>query len=133
MISAIVFALPPRYFYMRKANPFCREAEMIDLKKKCWREKVTAEITIAHILQFAKEMGTNMNAGEAATFLNEPGRAQAVWTHMMQAGEEFLKSNLAGRTGIQNPTRSTAQSTTTAPPLPRKHSTHAGSASVLYQ
>ena len=49
---------------------------MIDLKKKCWREKVTAEITVAHMLQFARELGANMNAAEAATFLNEKGRAQ---------------------------------------------------------
>ena len=106
---------------------------MIDLKKKCWREKVTAEITVAHMLQFAKEMGTNMNAAEAATFLNEQGRAQAVWTHMMQAGEEFLKSNLAGKTAVPNPARSTTQSISSAPPLLRKHTPDAGSASVLYQ
>jgi hypothetical protein len=71
---------------------------MIDLKKKYWREKVTAEITLAHVLQFAKEAGTGMNAAEVAAFLNEQGRAQAVWTHMMQAGEEYIKSNLAGKT-----------------------------------
>jgi hypothetical protein len=68
-------------------NPFCREAEMIDSKKKCWREKVTAEITVSHILQFAEEMGSNMSAVEVGEFLNENGRAQEVWTHMMQAGE----------------------------------------------
>ena len=68
---------------------------MIDLKKKYWREKVTAEITFAHVLQFAREMGTNMSAAEAAAFLNENGRAQDVWTHMMQAGEQYLKSSLA--------------------------------------
>src|ERR1700747_1600396 len=118
---------------MRKANPFCREAEMIDLKKKCWREKVTAEIAVAHVLQLAKEIGTNMNAAEAAAFLNEQGRAQAVWTHMMKAGEAFLKSNLARRPGLHNATRSTTQSITTAPPLHRKHSTQSGSASVSYQ
>ncbi len=71
---------------------------MIDLKKKCWREKVTAEITLGHVLQFAKEAGSNMNAAEVAAFLNEQGRAQAVWTHMMQAGEEYIKSNLSAKT-----------------------------------
>jgi len=71
---------------------------MIDLKKKCWREKITAEITLAHVLQFAKEAGTKMNAAEVAAFLNEHGRAQAVWTHMMQAGEEYIKSSLACQT-----------------------------------
>lgn len=67
---------------------------MIDLKKKCWREKVTAEITVAHMLQFAKELGTNMDAAEVAAFLNEKGRAQGIWTHMMQAGEQYIKSSL---------------------------------------
>jgi hypothetical protein len=76
---------------------------MIDLKKKCWRQKVTAEITAAHILQFAAELGTRMNASEAEAFLNEKGRAQAVWTHMMQAGEEFLKGDLAAGTAIHTP------------------------------
>lgn len=69
---------------------------MIDLKKKCWREKVTAEITLTHVLQFAKEAGSNMNPTQVAAFLNEQGRAQAVWTHMMQAGEEYIKSSLSG-------------------------------------
>lgn len=73
---------------------------MIDLKKKCWREKVTAEITVAHMLRFAAELGIRMNAAEAEGFLNEKGRAQAVWTHMMQAGEEFLKTDLADRPGL---------------------------------
>lgn len=67
---------------------------MIDLKKKCWREKVTAEITLAHVLQFAREAGCNMDAAEIAAFLNEKGRAQAIWTHMMQAGEQYIKSKL---------------------------------------
>jgi hypothetical protein len=83
-----------RYFHSRNPNSFCREAEMIDLKKKCWREKVTAEITVAHMLQFARELGTDMSAAEVAAFLNQNGRAQDVWTHMMQAGEEYIKSSL---------------------------------------
>lgn len=70
---------------------------MIDLKKKCWREKVTAEITVAHLRQFAQEMGNNVSAAEMATFLNEKGRAQNVWMHMMQAGEEYIKSSLEVR------------------------------------
>ncbi len=83
---------------------------MIDLKKKCWREKVTAEITLAHLQQFARELGTTMNAAEVAAFLNEKGRAQDVWTHMMQAGEEYVKSNLARRTiGLHTAKRSAAQ------------------------
>ena len=85
---------------------------MIELKnkKKYWREKVTAEITLAHVLQFAQEMGSEISAAEVATFLNENGRAQSVWIHMMQAGERYIKSNLEtrevalpdiGRPGVQ--------------------------------
>lgn len=67
---------------------------MIDPKKKCWREKVTAEITLAHVEAFAKEAGSDFTAAQLATFLNQSGRAQALWNHMMQAGEQFIKSNL---------------------------------------
>ena len=70
---------------------------MSDLKKKCWREKVTAEITMTHVLQFAQEMGMNMSEADAAQFLNENGMAQCVWTHMMQAAEQHVKSSLRTR------------------------------------
>jgi hypothetical protein len=106
---------------------------MIDLKKKCWREKVTAEITVGHMLQFARELGSTMNTTEAAEFLNEHGRAQAVWIHMMQAGEEFLKSNLAGSTGLHTAGRTVAKPS--APPNSFHSKTMRPSqpASVLYQ
>ena len=71
--------------------------ELKNNKKKYWREKVTAEITLAHVLQFAQEMGSEISAAEVATFLNENGRAQSVWIHMMQAGERYIKSNLETR------------------------------------
>lgn len=40
---------------------------MIDLKKKCWPEKVTAEIRVADVQQFVHHMGTNMTDAEVAT------------------------------------------------------------------
>ena len=67
---------------------------MSELKKKCWREKVTAEITVTHLEQFAHEIGTDLSATELAQFLNQNGLAQNVWMHMMQAGEQYIKSNL---------------------------------------
>ena len=67
---------------------------MIDLKKKCLREKVTAGITVAHVQQFVHEMGTNMTDAEVAKFLNENGRAQSVWIHMRRAGKRYIKSSL---------------------------------------
>jgi hypothetical protein len=70
---------------------------MSERKKKCWREKVTAEITVTHLQQFAQEMGTNLSTAEVAQFLNQNGLAQNVWMHMMQAGEQYIKSNLKAK------------------------------------
>ena len=106
---------------------------MIDLKKKCWREKVTAEITVAHMLQFARELGTSIDAAEAAAFLNEHGRAQAVWTHMMQAGEEFLKSSLAENTRFHKNATAVTRSVMPHSPLPHKNTRPSETTSVLYQ
>jgi hypothetical protein len=106
---------------------------MIDLKKKCWREKVAAEVTVVHVQQFAREMGIKMNAADAAVFLNEKGRAQAVWTYMMQAGEEFMKANLAGRTGIHAVSKSTSNAVAPTQAIHRKQSDAATGASVSYQ
>jgi hypothetical protein len=61
-------------------------------KKK--REKVVAEITVAHLTAFADEIGRSLNADEAVAFLNQNGRAYAMWQHMMRAGEEYVKSTL---------------------------------------
>ena len=126
----LAYCLSADYSYACKANPFCREAEMIDLKKKCWREKVTAEITVAHIQQFAGELGASLNAAEAAAFLNEKGRAQAVWTYMMQAGEEFLKAKLAGNNGLHTASGSVARPTANGSSLPRKGT---AGGSIVYQ
>ena len=70
---------------------------MSELKKKCWREKVTAEITLTHLQQFAHEIGTTLSGTEVAQFLNQNGLAQNVWMHMMQAGEQYIKSNLKSK------------------------------------
>jgi hypothetical protein len=61
-------------------------------KKK--REKVNAEITAAHLIQFARELGAGMTQEEAIAFLNRNGRAYDMWKHMMQAGEEYIKQTL---------------------------------------
>ncbi|MBZ5597056.1 MAG: hypothetical protein LAN83_01930 [Acidobacteriia bacterium] len=61
-------------------------------KKK--REKVVAEITLAHLIQLALENGHSLNQEEAIAFLNQEGRAYAMWKHMMQAGEDYIKSSL---------------------------------------
>ena len=83
---------------------------MIDLKKKCWREKVTAEITLAHIQHIAAETGSNLSAAQVAAFFNEKGRAQNMWTYMMQAGEEFVRQSLEGKPPLHRVEAGEAQS-----------------------
>lgn len=61
-------------------------------KKK--RERVVAEITVAHLTQIARELGRTLNEEEALAFLNQGGRAYDMWKHMMLAGEEYIKTSL---------------------------------------
>ncbi len=70
--------------------------------KKCWRERVTAEITVAHLVEFARETGDEISLQQAANFLNENGHAYEMWMHMMRAGEEFIKANLNPRMPVQS-------------------------------
>jgi hypothetical protein len=53
-----------------------------------------AEITISYVLRLANEQGRSVSREQARVFLNEDGRAYDMWKHMMQAGEEFIASNL---------------------------------------
>jgi uncharacterized protein (DUF2237 family) len=70
--------------------------------KKCWRERVTAEITVAHLVEFAREAGDELSTSQAEAFLNENGHAYEMWMHMMRAGEEFLKNHLNPRMPVQS-------------------------------
>lgn len=58
------------------------------------RNRVVAEITVAHIRQLATRFGCPASEDQVFSFLNEDGHAYALWMRMMQAGEEFIKSNL---------------------------------------
>jgi hypothetical protein len=59
------------------------------------RDRVMAEITLSHLMRLAVEQGCPVSPEQARVFLNEEGRAYEMWKHMMQAGEEFIASNLA--------------------------------------
>ena len=58
------------------------------------RDRVMAEITLAHLLRLAQEQGCSVSREQARVFLNEEGRAYEMWKHMMQAAEEFIASSL---------------------------------------
>jgi len=64
------------------------------------RERVVAEITLAHLTQVAREIGRSLSAEEAVDFLNQNGRAYEMWKRMMHAGEEYLKSALQARAPV---------------------------------
>jgi hypothetical protein len=64
------------------------------------REKVVAEITLAHLTQFAQQMGRSLTPEEAMAFLNQNGRAYEMWKRMTQAGEDYIKSSLQTRTPL---------------------------------
>jgi hypothetical protein len=100
------------YFYLCKQIHSVREAEMNELKKKCWREKVTAEITVTHVQEFAQELGAKLEAAEVAQFLNHNGLAQNVWIHMMEAGEQYIKSSLQNQVKPATVTQSRRASAT---------------------
>jgi len=55
------------------------------------RDKVVAEISLAHLIQFAHEIGRALSPDEAIAFLNEEGRAYEMWKRMMSAGEDYIK------------------------------------------
>lgn len=69
------------------------------------REKVVAEITLAHLTEFAGEIGRKLDQDEAIAFLNQEGRAYEMWKRMMLAGEEYIKSALQshGRSAESRP------------------------------
>jgi hypothetical protein len=57
------------------------------------RNRVVAEITLAHIRQLAATFGYPAGETHVLSFLNEGGHAYGMWMCMMQAGENFIKSN----------------------------------------
>jgi hypothetical protein len=64
------------------------------------RNRVVAEITLAHIRQLATVFGCAASEEEVLTFLNENGHAYGMWMCMMEAAEDFIKNNL--RIGLRN-------------------------------
>lgn len=67
------------------------------------RDKVTAEITIAHLVQFANESGRPISHEDAMAFLNQQGRAYEMWKQMMHAAEEYIKTALHSRSPVLLP------------------------------
>ena len=58
------------------------------------RERVTAEITLSHLIRLGNEQGCPVSREQALAFLNQEGRAFEMWKHMMQAAEDFIACSL---------------------------------------
>ena len=59
------------------------------------RERVTAEITVSHLMRLGNEQGWPVSREQALAFLNQEGRAFEMWKHMMQAAEAFIACSLS--------------------------------------
>jgi hypothetical protein len=57
-------------------------------------ERVTAEITISHLMRLGNEQGCPVSRKQALAFLNQKGQAFEMWKHMMQAAEEFIACSI---------------------------------------
>jgi hypothetical protein len=78
------------------------------MREKKKREKVVAEITTAHLMQFMQEQGRSLDRQQAVTFLNEDGRAYLMWKQMMYAGENYIKDVLA-KNSLSQPNMASSQ------------------------
>jgi hypothetical protein len=58
------------------------------------RERITAEITLPHLMRLENEQGCPVSREQALAFLNQRGAAFEMWKHMMQAAEEFIAGSL---------------------------------------
>jgi hypothetical protein len=58
------------------------------------RERVTAEITLSHLMRLGNEQGCPLSREHALAFLNQEGRAFEMWKHMMNAAEDFIACSL---------------------------------------
>ena len=67
------------------------------LSEKKDRERVTAEVTLSHLMRLGNErneQGHPVSREQALAFLNQEGQALEMWKHMMQAAENFIACSL---------------------------------------
>jgi hypothetical protein len=58
------------------------------------RDRIVAEINLGHLQYLASELGMPLTPEQALSFLNQQGHAYAMWKHMMEAGERYIRMNL---------------------------------------
>ena len=67
------------------------------MRQKRNRDRVTAEITLFHLMRLASERGRSVSREQAMAFLNQEC-AQQMWQNMMQAGMDFIACSLLADT-----------------------------------
>ena len=67
------------------------------MRQKRNRERVAAEITTLHLIEFMREQGRSIDQQQALNFLNLDGHAYSMWVQMMHAAENYISSEIAPR------------------------------------
>ena len=96
------------------------------MRQKKNRDRVTAEITLFHLMRLASERGRSVSREQAMAFLNQEC-AQQMWHHMMQAGMDFIACSLfadaaawkSSRLNNSGPPLETLPQSSETRPLPR--------------
>ena len=71
------------------------------MTRKKNRERVVAEITTLHLIEFMREQGRYMDQQQAVNFLNQDGHAYVMWKQMMHAAENYISEELSQRASSQ--------------------------------
>ena len=71
------------------------------MTKKKNRERVVAEITTLHLIEFMREQGRSMDQQQALNFLSQDGHAYVMWKQMMHAAENYISAELSRRSSPQ--------------------------------
>jgi hypothetical protein len=58
------------------------------------RQRVTAEITLFHLILLANEHGYRVSHKQAVAFMNEKASAREIWNQMMRTRLDFIPSSL---------------------------------------
>jgi len=64
------------------------------MAEKKVRERVSAEITLSHLMRLGNEQGCPVSREQALVFLNHNGQAFEMWKRMMEAAEDFIACSL---------------------------------------
>lgn len=66
-------------------------------QEQALKARVMAEINVADVMQFAREIGMPITLDEAAELLADAAQSKGLMQHMMDAGRDYLAATLEAR------------------------------------